>query len=361
MRALIAGGGTGDGAIQLAQQLAWRAEGGEVVYLDRSAAARAVAEARGRARGLANMRFVTASLLEVAELGLGAFDYIDCCGVLHHLADPPAGLKALRLVLAPGGGLGLMLYGALGRTGVYPLQQALRRLAEGEAPAERLRLARRLLQHLPAGNWFRRNPYLGDHVAGGDAGLYDLLLNPRDRAYTVGELVELVAGADLRLTGFVPPLRYDPAALLADGELASRAAALPPLQQAALAEELAGSQKTHVCYAVAADNPLPPAEPTRPEQVPVLREQQAERFAAALARVGVLKADLDGQPVSLKLPEGGGEILRLIDGRRSLETIRRTLAPTPAWPDFLARFQALYRPLHSLNLLLLGGPGAPPR
>ena len=80
-RALIAGGGTGDGAIMLAQQLADLGGPAELVYLDLSGAAMAIAEARAAARGLTNIAFHRASLLDVAELGLGRFDYIDCCGV----------------------------------------------------------------------------------------------------------------------------------------------------------------------------------------------------------------------------------------------------------------------------------------
>ena len=53
-RALIAGGGTGDATVMLAQQLkdAGAAQA-EVVYLDLSRASRAIAEARVAARGLA--------------------------------------------------------------------------------------------------------------------------------------------------------------------------------------------------------------------------------------------------------------------------------------------------------------------
>jgi len=134
LRALVAGGGTGDGAIMLAQQLASAGRPGRVAYLDRSAAAHGVARARSEARGLA-LDWHQGSLLDLATSGLGPFDYIDCCGVLHHLPDPAAGLRALLSVLAPGGGLGLMVYAPHGRTGVYMLQDALRLLApEGDAP-----------------------------------------------------------------------------------------------------------------------------------------------------------------------------------------------------------------------------------
>ena len=118
-RALVAGGGTGDAAILLAQNLADRNCPAEIHYLDLSAASRRIAEARAKVRGLSNIRFHTGSLLDLPRLDLGRFDYIDCCGVLHHLADPPAGLAALGAAMAPDGGMGLMLYGALGRSGVY--------------------------------------------------------------------------------------------------------------------------------------------------------------------------------------------------------------------------------------------------
>src|ERR1700709_267826 len=46
LRALVAGGGTGDGTIMLAQQLVNAGRPGHVTYLDRSGAAMTVARAR---------------------------------------------------------------------------------------------------------------------------------------------------------------------------------------------------------------------------------------------------------------------------------------------------------------------------
>ena len=117
----------------------WRATGGRarVTWLDRSAAALKVAQARAAARGLTNIVWEQRSLLDLPGSGLGPFDYIDCCGVLHHLPDPAEGLRALLSVLAPGGGLGLMVYAPHGRTGVYMLQDALRLLAPAGRGARR--------------------------------------------------------------------------------------------------------------------------------------------------------------------------------------------------------------------------------
>ena len=145
LHALIAGGGTGDATIMLAQQMARAERPGGVTWLDRSAAALKIAHARAETRGLTNIKWEQRSLLDLPGSGLGPFDYIDCCGVLHHLPDPAAGLRALLSVLAPGGGLGLMVYAPHGRTGVYMLQDTLRLLAPAEEPASaRLDVAKRV-------------------------------------------------------------------------------------------------------------------------------------------------------------------------------------------------------------------------
>src|ERR1700722_14550793 len=55
LNALVAGGGTGDATIMLAQQMASLGRAGQVTWLDRSAAALDVAQARAHARGLTNI------------------------------------------------------------------------------------------------------------------------------------------------------------------------------------------------------------------------------------------------------------------------------------------------------------------
>jgi ubiquinone/menaquinone biosynthesis C-methylase UbiE len=114
-RVLIAGGGTGDSVIFLAEQL--KNTNAEIIYLDFSAASMAIAKQRAKIRGLRNIKWIHDSILNIPNLGLGKFDYINCSGVLHHLPSPTEGLKILQESLTPRGGMGIMVYGTYGRTG----------------------------------------------------------------------------------------------------------------------------------------------------------------------------------------------------------------------------------------------------
>ncbi|MBK1657188.1 methyltransferase [Paracraurococcus ruber] len=360
LHALVAGGGTGDATIMLAQQMAWAGRPGSVTWLDRSGAARKIAQGRAAARNLHNIRFEEGSLLDLPESGLGPFDYVDCCGVLHHLPDPLAGLRALVSVLARGGGLGLMVYAPHGRTGVYMLQDALRLLAPpAEAPAARVEVARRLWKQVPETAWLRRNPWLTDHLSGGDAGLYDLLLNPRDQAFTVPQLAALVAAAGLRIACWVEPVRYDPDAYLPDPRLRARTAGLDPVARAALAEAVTGNMGIHIVYCVRAADPV--AEPPwdDPDAVPVLREMEGPALAKGLPKDGTLPVTFDGLRVNLPLPRLAPAILQRVDGRRSFGAIADELAAHGVSREQFARdLPGLRHAMEAMNRLLIAAPAA---
>jgi SAM-dependent methyltransferase len=358
LRALVAGGGTGDGAIMLATQMARGGREGSVTYLDRSAAAMAVAVARAAARGLTNLRWRQLSLLDLPGSALGEFDYIDCCGVLHHLPDPAEGLRALLSVLAPGGGLGLMVYAPHGRTGVYMLQDALRLLAPEQNPVSaRLDVARRVMRHLPESAWLRFNRGFADHLTGGDAGLYDLLLNPRDCAFDIPALFALLGGAGLAATCLIEPMRYDPAVYLPDPKLRALAAGLDPVRRAALAEAVAGNISTHVVYCVRAGAMPAPADPLAPDAVPVAREMPGEEIARAIRPDHTLSFLFDGLRVPVALPPLAGAILRLIDGTRTVAEIASVLAGRGTDAASFARaWGETWAKLNALNHILLKPP-----
>ena len=345
-RALVAGGGTGDGLIMLAVKLADIGCPAEITYLDMSEASRAVAEARAKARGLGSIRFVTGDLLTAPEFG--PFDYIDCCGVLHHLADPDAGFRALAEALAPGGGIGLMVYAPHGRTGVYPLQAAFGRLLRDDAPEDQVRLARHVLGGLPETNWFRRNGLLGDHRAS-DAGLYDLLLHSRDRPYTVAELAGALERAGLGVVSFLEPARYDPLHYLPrDPELAERVKALEPLEKAALAEQLAGNMKTHIVYA-ARPGEGAQAQPSRSQAVPHLKDVAPAALARHVASNGGFSVETDGLDHAIDLPRAAAPLIAAIGNGRSLGEIASSARLD--WLAFGAAWGPVHRGLTGFNLL----------
>jgi SAM-dependent methyltransferase len=358
LHALIAGGGTGDATIMLAQHMAPANRPGSVTWLDRSAASLRIARSRAAARGLSNIVWEQRSLLDLPGSGLGPFDYIDCCGVLHHLPDPAEGLRALLSVLAPGGGLGLMVYAPHGRTGVYMVQEALDLLAPGsEPPGARLDVAKRVMRHLPETAWLRRNGFLDDHINGGDAGLYDLLLNPRDRAFSVRELHALLAGDGLEVAAWVEPLRYDPVSLLPDPRLRSRAEALAPMDRAALAEALAGNMSAHIVYCVRQGERVERRDFTAPDAVPILREPPGSQLVEAIQPDGTISVLFDGLRRIVALPPLASAILRLVDGQRSVGEIAAALEQRGTGADAFERsWHATFTALESINRLLLAAP-----
>jgi len=310
LRILVAGGGTGDGLIQLTALLTQYGKPYEATYIDLSTASRQIAEARAKTRKLENITFLTGSLLEAPDHG--PFDYIDCCGVLHHLPDPDAGFTALRAALAPGGGMGFMVYAPYGRSGVYPLQEAFAALYQDTSPKDRLKAARRLLDKLPAGHPFRANPNLNDHKSG-DAGFYDLLLHSTDRAYDVQTLTDTLTRTGWSFTGFTVPILYDLARLTEVPE------GMDPVQAMAVAEKLNGTIRTHTGYAT--DAPRPVATGKTRALVPHVKGVQAAQLARAVAQGQAPALDTDGIKGTLALPKPAALCFAAIDGRRSLQDI----------------------------------------
>ncbi|WP_215761585.1 bifunctional 2-polyprenyl-6-hydroxyphenol methylase/3-demethylubiquinol 3-O-methyltransferase UbiG [Acetobacter sp. P1H12_c] len=358
LRALIAGCGTGDGAIMLATQMARAGRPGEVVCVDRSRHALSIAQERAKVRDLSNIRFVEGSLTDLPNLDLGLFDYIDCCGVLHHLPDPDTALAGLETALAPGGGMGLMVYAPYGRTGVYMLQDALGELAPyEEAPATRLDMARRVMRHLPATAWLRQNGNFGDHLSGGDAGLYDLLLNPRDRAYTVGAFLDLLDGAGLEASSLMEPARYDPALFLPDPRIRARIAQLPARQQATIAESLTGNMATHVAYVVRKGARITPPDASSFDAVPVMREIPGIELAKQMRADHTLPFAFGTLVVPIPLPPQARGLLPLIDGERTVGDLAAVLA-TRGVPEnkFRTVWQETFQTLEPLNRVLLLPP-----
>jgi len=136
------------------------------------------------------------------------FDQIVCTGVLHHMADPDAGLRALRDVLEPEGVMTIMLYAPYGRAGVYMMQQFCKRVGMTATDVEIKNLID-ALKALPAGhpmqNVLREAPDFSNEAA-----IADALLHPCDRAYSVPQLFDFLHGGGLIFSRWVRQAAYSP-------------------------------------------------------------------------------------------------------------------------------------------------------
>jgi 2-polyprenyl-3-methyl-5-hydroxy-6-metoxy-1,4-benzoquinol methylase len=191
---------------------------------------------------LANLELRQMSLLDVGQLNR-SFDLILCTGVLHHLPNPDAGLKALADVLDPSGSMAIMLYGKAGRAGVYLVQDILRRLGAGQN-AEGLRMARELLKFVPSYHYLISPTGKLPIDLAEDAGIVDMLLHPQDRAYSVPEIMEFVAAAGLIFFGWSDNADYCADRFLS-GEMLERVLALPVAEQWAVVENLTVLNSRH--------------------------------------------------------------------------------------------------------------------
>ena len=200
LKILVAGCGT----VQAAYT-AYMNRHDDVVGVDLSEASLAHERFLQERHDLANLKLFKGDLVDIGTLGT-SFDVILCTGVLHHMADPSAGLAALREVLAPDGVMVLMLYGQTVRTGVYMLQDAFRRM-HLEQDEQGVAQVRRVLRELPG-----RHPAQDYIRAAGelrhDAAIVDTFLHPQDRAYTVPQVLGLVQEGGLNFQNWVDNYPY---------------------------------------------------------------------------------------------------------------------------------------------------------
>ena len=173
-----------------------------------------------------------------------SFDQIICTGVLHHLADPDAGLRALRDLLKPGGAMNIMLYAPYGRAGIYMLQEFCKRIGIAATDAE-IRELIEALKALPPGhalqNLLREAPDFRN-----PATLADALLHPCDRAYSVPQLFEFLDGNGLRFGRWVRQAAYSPrCGVMAKLPQASRLRQMAVEDQYAATELFRGTMLRH--------------------------------------------------------------------------------------------------------------------
>ncbi|NKC00033.1 MAG: methyltransferase domain-containing protein [Pseudomonadales bacterium] len=354
---LVAGGGTGDSTIFLAEQL--KSTSNKVVHVDISQQSIDVAKERAQVRGLTNIEWRQANLLNLNSSEIGTFDYINCTGVLHHLPDPSMGLASITSLLKDDGVLGLMVYGQYARTGVYQLQNLLRHLNKDADQEKKVSNAKSVLSQLPDTNWFKRGSELfGDHRLG-DAGIYDLLLHEQDRAYTIAELIGLLGDHGLMLSKLVDSWLYDPGRYLQSEDLETQIATLDPTEQMSVAELVSGTLKTHTLYAHKNRCAEPEFGLDKVISLTLSNDtsiySRFHRLIVENLREPKVSFSHENNSIDLEPSEALAAALKHTDGERSIAEIlkRATMRGKAKRRDVLRALEAFYKTLNTYDMAFL--------
>ena len=209
---LIAGCGTNQAAV-----IAHRNPGAKVVGVDISQPSLDHQQYLKDKHGLWNLELHRLPVEEVSTLGLD-FDLIISTGVLHHLADPQVGMKALGGCLRQDGAIGVTLYAKYGRTGVEVVQSIFRDMGLRQDDAS-VQIVKEAISVLPETHPLRT--YLkaeGDWELQFDAAVVDTFLHGRDRSYSVDGCIDLVASAGLVFQGWLIKYAVLPTRLVRTGD-----------------------------------------------------------------------------------------------------------------------------------------------
>ncbi|MGH7045072.1 MAG: class I SAM-dependent methyltransferase [Stellaceae bacterium] len=323
---LIAGCGTSQAAIH-----ALREPDARVTAIDISETSLRHTRDLQRKYGLRNLELRRLAIEEVEELGQ-MFDQIVCTGVLHHLPDPDAGLRALRSVLMPDGAMQLMVYAAYGRAGIYMMQEYCRLLGVGVSQEELRDLGdaiRALSPDHPIAVVARRAKDFGNPDA-----LADALLHPQDRAYTVPQIYAWLERCGLSFARWHEQAPYLPhCGAIAGRPHTARLVSLSPRLQHAAVELLRGTMVVHNFIAYR-DDRMGEAQPISfdgdawrgyvPLRLPwtlSIRDRAPPGFAAVLINRAHTYPDL-----ALPIDAAQERLLAAIDGNCSSDQILRLAA-----------------------------------
>jgi Flp pilus assembly protein TadD/SAM-dependent methyltransferase len=193
---LVAGCGTGQEPLALAS----RQPGHRIVALDLSRASLAYAMHRARLLGIEGVRFVHADLAHVVALGQ-RFDLIIASGVLHHMADPLAGWRALVDCLADDGLMKVGLYSRAARASVNVARDRIRSLGLGsDAHA-----VRALRQQVLDGALPELSSLLDSEDFYSASACRDLLFHPLEHQFDLAQVAAMLDMLGLRFLGFELP------------------------------------------------------------------------------------------------------------------------------------------------------------
>ncbi len=190
---LIAGCGTGQHALSLANQL----PAATITALDLSLTSLAYASYQAKKLAIQTVTFHQEDILALKNQKL--FDLIECSGVLHHLLLPTKGLENLIKLLKPTGFLHLGLYSKWGRQDVTAAQ-ALIKSKKFQSDLLSIQKCRQLLFKLTDEELAKQVTLTCDFYSA--SGCRDLLFHVQEQLFTLPEIATLLTQFQLEFLGF---------------------------------------------------------------------------------------------------------------------------------------------------------------
>jgi SAM-dependent methyltransferase len=268
--------------------------------------------------GLQNLEL---RLLPIEELPTlkSTFDLVVSTGVLHHMADPAAGMRALAACLRPDGALGVMLYAKYGRLGIEVMESVFRDLGLRQDEAS-VRVARETISLLPvdhpARSYLMRN---GDSRH--DAVLVDTFLHGRARNYDVDDCLDLVSAAGLEFQGWLLNAPYYYHDLLTPtSEFDAAVNALPEARQWALMERLHTSNACHFFLA------CHPDRQKSSYKIDFSTLDSLDYVPSMRMRCGLSGAEIHRQDWRMRLNDAQLPFVQQIDGTQTIRDIAGSVA-----------------------------------
>jgi len=190
----------------LALQTALNFPQASILATDLSSQSLAIAQALADDLGLKNITFEVQDLLQADYRE--QFDFVDCAGVLNHVADPVRGMQVIRQSLTTSGAASIFVYNAHHRWLSDAWQQAIGILSGGSKSMDvRLDIATRLHRAT------RKSKRLVSIQAPLDvleqesdiSAFADTLLHPNEVSFTIDQVHELVAAGGLKMAAWRDP------------------------------------------------------------------------------------------------------------------------------------------------------------
>ena len=339
---LIAGCGTSQAA---KHALRWPAA--QVTGIDVSTTSVQWTKTLKRKHNLTNLKVFQLPIDRVSELDT-TFDQIVCTGVLHHLADPDAGLAALRAALKPDGAMHLMVYAPYGRAGIYMLQEFCRRVgirATDQGIGDLISVLRALPPGHPLETLLRQAPDFKQEAA-----LADALLHPQDRAYSVPQLFDFIQRAGLTFGRWVKQAPYSQrCGVMARLPQSVRMAELSPAEQFAAVELFRGTMVRHSVIVHRNDSPSPfePISFAGDAWLSYVPIRMSETICVQDRLPAAVLLNQNHTYTDLLMPIDATEKLMFdaIDAHRSIRGILETTPPSPPGqrpPDARSFFERLW-------------------